>query len=78
MKEIQTKSDIKIQLNSVFKTKFGLEALKEEELFKKIIKRNPVRISINGYLKEIVVLQVLHFPLCKNQLNKGIFSRQDN
>ena len=42
------------------------------------MKRNPVRISINGYLKDMVVLQVLHFPFCINQLIKGIFSLQVN
>jgi len=78
IKEIQTKSDTKNQLNNVLKNKFGLEAYKEGELFKKIMKRNPVRNSINGYLKDIVVLQVLHFPPCINQLIKGIFSRQVN
>ena len=78
IKEIHTKRDIKTQLNNALKNKFGLEALKEEELFKKIMKRNPVRSSINGYLKDIFVLQVLHFPACINQLIKGIFSRQVN
>ena len=62
----------------MLKNQFELEAYREGELFKEIMKRNPVRISINGYLKDIVVLQVLHFPLCINQLIKGIFSRQVN
>ena len=78
IKAIDIKSDKKIQLKHVLKNKFELEAYKEGELFKKIMKRNPVRSSINGYLKDIVVLQVLHFPPCINQLIKGIFSRQVN
>ena len=78
IKEIQTKSDIKIQLNNVLKNKFKLEEYKEGELFKKIVKKDPVRSSIKGYLKDIVVLQVIHFPPCINQLIKGIFSRQVN
>ena len=78
IKEIHTKRDIKTQLKNALKTKFGLEALKEWELFKKIMKRNPVRSSINGYLKDMVVLQVLHFPPCINQLTKGIFSDKVN
>ena len=78
IKEIQTKSDIKIQLNNVLKNKFKLDEYKEGELFKKIVKKDPVRSSIKGYLKDIVVLQVTHFPPCINQLIKGIFSRQVN
>ena len=35
-------------------------------------------ISIKEYLKEIVVLQVIHFRPYINQLKKGIFSRQVN
>ena len=78
IKEIQTKSDTKNQLNNVLKNKFGLEAYKEGELFIKIAKNAPVLISIKGYLKGIVVLQVIHFRPCVNQLIKGIFSRQVN
>ena len=75
---MQIKVDKKNQLKSALTNKFELEAYKEGELFKKIMKRNPVRSSINGYLKDMVVLQVLHFPPCINQLIKGIFSRQVN
>ena len=78
IKEIQIKSDKKLQLKHVFKNQFELEAYREGELFKKIMKRNPVKSSINGYLKDMVVLQVLHFPPCISQLIKGIFSRQVN
>ena len=78
IKEIQTKSDIKIQLNNVLKNKFKLEEYKEGELFIKIAKSIPVQSSIEGYLKGIVVLQVIHFRPCINQLNKGMFSRQVN
>ena len=35
---------------------------------------NPVANSTNGYLIEINVLQLIHFPLWINQLIKGIFS----
>ena len=78
IKEIHTKRDIKTQLNNALKNKFELEEYKEGELVKNITKRNPVRSSINGYRKDIVVLQVLHFPPCINQLIRGIFSRQVN
>ena len=75
---MQIKSDKKPQLKHVLKNQFELEAYKEGELFKKIMKRNPVNSSINGYLKDMVFLQVLHFPPCISQLIKGIFSRQVN
>ena len=78
IKEIQIKSDKKLQLKHVLKNQFELEAYREGELFKKIMKRNPVKSSINGYLKDMVVLQVLHFPPCLSQLINGIFSRQVN
>ena len=78
IKAIQTKSDKKTQLKNVLKNKFELEAYKEGELFIKIAKNAPVLISIKGYLKGIVVLQVIHFRPCVNQLIKGIFSRQVN
>ena len=78
IKAIQTKSDKKTQLKNVLKNKFELEAYKEGELFIKIAKNAPVLISIKGYLKGIVVLQVIHFRPCINQLIKGIFSRQVN
>ena len=78
IKAIHIKSDKKIQLKNVFKNKFELEAYKEGELSTKIIKRAPVESSINGYLKEIFVLQVMHLRPCISQLTKGIFSRQVN
>ena len=78
IKVIHIKSDIKIQLKNVLKNKFELEEYKEGELFTQIAKKTPVKSSINGYLKEILVLQVIHFRPCINQLIKGIFSRQDN
>ena len=77
-KAIQIKSDKKIQPKHVLKNKFELEEYKEGELFKEMMNRNPVRSSINGYLKDIVVLQVLHFPPCINQLIRGIFSLEVN
>ena len=78
IKAIQIKSDKKTQLKNVLKNKSELEAYREGELFTKIVKSTPVKSSIKGYLKRIVVLQVLHCLPCINQLIKGIFSRQDN
>ena len=78
MKEIQIKSDKKIQLKHALKNKFELVKNKEGELVTKIIKSAPVLSSIKGYLKEIFVLQVIHLRPCINQLIKGIFSRQVN
>ena len=62
IKAIQTKSDRKTQLKNVVNNKFELMAYREGELFKKIMKRNPVRSSINGYLKDIFVLQISFSP----------------
>ena len=62
----------------VLKNKFELEEYKEGELFIKIAKSIPVLSSIKGYLKGIIVLQVIHFRPCINQLIKGIFCRQVN
>ena len=78
MKAIQIKSDKKIQLKNILKNKFELEEYREGELFIQIAKKLPVKISINGYLKEIFALHVMHFLPCINQLIKGIFSRQVN
>ena len=78
IKEIQIKSDKKIQLKLVFNNKLELEKYKEGELFTKIVKSNPVKSSIKGYLGEIGVLQVVHFCPCINQLTSGIFSCQVN
>ena len=78
IKAIHIKSDKKIQLKNILKNKFELEAYIEGELFTKIAKRTPVQSSIKGYLKGIVVLQVIHFRPCINQLIKGIFSRHVN
>ena len=75
---MQIRRDKNIQLKKTFKSTFELEAYTEGELFTKITNRTPVQSSIRGYLKGIIVLQLIHFRPCINQLIKGIFSRQVN
>ena len=78
MHDIQIKSDKKNQLKNILKNKFEDELYKYGELFTKRTKRIAVVNSIKGYFNEIVVPQCIHFPLCINQLKRGIFSLQLN
>ena len=75
---MQSKSERKIQLKNTLKNKFELDRYIEGELLMNITKSAPVQSSIKGYRKGIIVLQVIHFRPCINQLIKGMFSRQVN
>ena len=76
IKAIQTRIDNKIQLKTVLKNKFELEVYKEGELFTQIAKSTPVKSSINGYLKDIFFLQVLHLKPSIKEDSNGILSYQ--
>ena len=75
---MQSKSERKIQLKNTLKNKFELDRYIEGELLMNSTKSAPVQSSIKGYRKGIIVLQVIHFRPCINQLIKGIFSCQVN
>ena len=73
---MQINIDRNNQLKNTLKIKLEELIYREGELYIKTTKRIAVINSINGYLKETDVLQFRHFPLCINQLIKGMFSLQ--